>query len=166
MGNFNRERRSGGSRGDKRNFSGRRDFGARRDHDSRQSMHRAVCDSCGANCEVPFRPTSGKPIFCSNCFKKDDNRSQRDNRPRRDNQLLDRSQSNEKLAESIDNLNKKLDQILNILKTSIIEKEEVKTKIAKPRVKIVKKKVKSKAKAKTKIKLKVTKAKKTAKKKK
>ena len=32
-------------------------------------MHQAVCDNCGKNCEVPFRPTQGKPIFCSNCFE-------------------------------------------------------------------------------------------------
>ena len=30
-------------------------------------MHRATCDQCGKECEVPFRPTSGKPVFCSNC---------------------------------------------------------------------------------------------------
>lgn len=31
-------------------------------------MHRAICDKCKKECEVPFRPTSGKPVFCSNCF--------------------------------------------------------------------------------------------------
>ena len=33
-------------------------------------MHNASCDKCGDNCEVPFRPTPGKPIFCDNCFEK------------------------------------------------------------------------------------------------
>lgn len=32
-------------------------------------MHQAVCDNCRKSCEVPFRPTSGKPIFCSDCFQ-------------------------------------------------------------------------------------------------
>lgn len=32
-------------------------------------MHKAICDRCGKECEVPFRPTSGKPIYCSNCFE-------------------------------------------------------------------------------------------------
>ena len=32
-------------------------------------MHKAICDNCGKECEVPFRPTSGKPIYCSNCFE-------------------------------------------------------------------------------------------------
>lgn len=33
-------------------------------------MHQAVCDNCQKNCEVPFRPTSGKPVYCSDCFDK------------------------------------------------------------------------------------------------
>lgn len=32
-------------------------------------LHKAICDNCGKECEVPFRPTSGKPIFCNNCFE-------------------------------------------------------------------------------------------------
>lgn len=36
-------------------------------------MHKAVCDSCRRECEVPFRPTSGKPVFCRDCFKREDN---------------------------------------------------------------------------------------------
>jgi CxxC-x17-CxxC domain-containing protein len=34
-----------------------------------KSMHRAKCDKCGNHCEVPFKPTGSKPIFCSGCFK-------------------------------------------------------------------------------------------------
>lgn len=32
-------------------------------------MYDAVCDKCGRNCRVPFRPTSGKPVYCSDCFE-------------------------------------------------------------------------------------------------
>lgn len=32
------------------------------------TMHQAVCDQCGKPCEVPFRPTSGKPVYCNVCF--------------------------------------------------------------------------------------------------
>jgi CxxC-x17-CxxC domain-containing protein len=47
------------------------DFGKRRGKDSvRSSMHQATCDNCGRKCEVPFKPTSGKPIYCSSCFDK------------------------------------------------------------------------------------------------
>ena len=31
-------------------------------------MHRAVCSACGKDCEVPFRPTGDKPIYCNDCF--------------------------------------------------------------------------------------------------
>lgn len=33
------------------------------------SMHQAVCNQCGNPCEVPFRPISGKPVYCNNCFQ-------------------------------------------------------------------------------------------------
>jgi CxxC-x17-CxxC domain-containing protein len=41
-------------------------------------MHNAVCDECGRDCQVPFKPTGSKPIYCSKCFEKhDDSRSDR-----------------------------------------------------------------------------------------
>ncbi|TAN32975.1 hypothetical protein EPN28_03155 [Patescibacteria group bacterium] len=54
MGNFNRGNRFNRGQG-------------------RQAMFQAVCSKCGNNCEVPFKPTGDRPVFCSNCFK-----SQRD----------------------------------------------------------------------------------------
>ncbi|MFQ6020489.1 MAG: CxxC-x17-CxxC domain-containing protein [Candidatus Aenigmatarchaeota archaeon] len=41
----------------------RRNFGPRK-------MHKAVCSECGKECEVPFKPTEGKPVFCKECFAK------------------------------------------------------------------------------------------------
>ncbi len=54
----------------------------RRNEGDRQRMHSAVCAACGKNCEVPFRPTGDKPIYCSNCFEKEGGGStdRRDNR--------------------------------------------------------------------------------------
>jgi len=43
---------------------GNRDF--RRD-DSRK--FKAVCSDCKQECEVPFRPTEGRPVYCNDCFK-------------------------------------------------------------------------------------------------
>lgn len=37
-----------------------------------REMFDVVCDKCGENCQVPFRPTAGKPVYCSNCFDKGD----------------------------------------------------------------------------------------------
>ena len=47
---------------------GKRSFGGR-DSD-RPAMHTAVCDQCRKECEVPFKPTGDRPVFCNNCFKK------------------------------------------------------------------------------------------------
>lgn len=33
------------------------------------TMHQAICDQCGKSCEVPFRPTDGKSVYCSVCFE-------------------------------------------------------------------------------------------------
>jgi CxxC-x17-CxxC domain-containing protein len=54
MGNFFNDRNSG------RRGGGRSE---------RPSMHEAVCDKCGRDCEVPFRPSGDKPIYCSRCFE-------------------------------------------------------------------------------------------------
>jgi CxxC-x17-CxxC domain-containing protein len=32
-------------------------------------MFTATCSSCGKEAQVPFRPTSGKPVYCSDCFR-------------------------------------------------------------------------------------------------
>lgn len=32
--------------------------------------HKATCSKCGKACEVPFKPVSGKPVFCRDCFVK------------------------------------------------------------------------------------------------
>ncbi len=34
--------------------------------------HDAKCDGCGDMCQVPFIPNGSKPVYCRNCFKKDD----------------------------------------------------------------------------------------------
>ena len=48
----------------------RRSFGGRDSSNRSFSLHDAVCDECGKNCQVPFRPSGGKPIYCSDCFEK------------------------------------------------------------------------------------------------
>jgi CxxC-x17-CxxC domain-containing protein len=36
------------------------------------TMHHAICVKCGKDAEVPFKPNGKKPIYCSDCFVKDD----------------------------------------------------------------------------------------------
>ncbi len=65
-GGFNDRRGGGGfARRDSRGGG----FDRRGDDSGRPEMHRVVCAECGDSCEVPFKPTGDKPVFCSNCFK-------------------------------------------------------------------------------------------------
>ena len=69
----NRYEKKGGFKG--KSFGQSQPF--KRDYDARgfakPEMHRATCAECGNACEVPFKPNGRKPIYCSNCFKKDGN---------------------------------------------------------------------------------------------
>ncbi|MFH1593511.1 MAG: CxxC-x17-CxxC domain-containing protein [Candidatus Omnitrophota bacterium] len=31
-------------------------------------MHKAICADCGRDCEVPFKPSAGRPVYCKECF--------------------------------------------------------------------------------------------------
>ncbi|MBU1499341.1 hypothetical protein KKE48_00525 [Patescibacteria group bacterium] len=106
MNNFNRGKRPGG----------RRDFDG-----ARPTMHQAVCDKCGASCEVPFRPSGDKPIFCNNCF---DRKGGRDDRP-------GRTDNSQQLKEQLDNIEAKLDKILAGLTVTKPAKEAIKKKKSK-----------------------------------
>lgn len=75
-------------------------------------MHSAVCDNCGRQCEVPFRPTSGKPVYCSNCFE---NKGGSSSRPER--------RSYERSDSDLTEINAKLDNILKLLESQKPVKE-------------------------------------------
>jgi len=125
MGNYNQPSRPSGRRLGKGNFR-RRDSG-------RREMHQAVCDKCGKDCEVPFKPSGDKPIFCSNCFERKDSGSQKS--PRRSG-FGERDNTNKQLLEQVSSLNEKLDRILKILESSLLKKPVSK----KPKVKETSKK--------------------------
>lgn len=57
----------GGFRGGGKKFGGRgfNKGGADR---GPATMHAATCSSCHKACEVPFRPTGEKPVYCRDCF--------------------------------------------------------------------------------------------------
>jgi CxxC-x17-CxxC domain-containing protein len=121
MGNFrsdNRDRGYGGSSG---RSSSRGGFGGRsegrggfRDRDSGRfgrderrplEMHEVTCSKCGKQCEVPFKPTGDKPVFCSDCFRTEGG-------SRSNSRDGASGISSTQYAE----LNKKLDRILEVLK--------------------------------------------------
>ena len=101
-------------KGSKIRDSGKRDSERPRRRDSNRSrggyenfnrksepvtMHKVTCDKCGEKCEVPFKPTASKPVYCNECFKKD--RSSGSNRPN--------------YNEKFDQINEKLDKILEAI---------------------------------------------------
>ena len=65
MDNFNRNSKN---RGKRRDFNDRGSFSHDRDRE-RPQMHEATCSACGKRCEVPFRPTGQKPVYCNECFR-------------------------------------------------------------------------------------------------
>ncbi len=59
---------SGSSFGSGSNSYGSRSSGSYGAPRGPREMFPATCSSCGKETEVPFRPTSGKPVYCSDCF--------------------------------------------------------------------------------------------------
>jgi len=33
-------------------------------------LHKAICADCNKACEVPFRPSGDRPVYCKECFSK------------------------------------------------------------------------------------------------
>jgi CxxC-x17-CxxC domain-containing protein len=116
MGDFRRE-----GRRERRDFRDR-DFGGRsrpfdnsrrgdREFNRRSpEMHTVVCDQCGEECQVPFKPTSSKPVYCSACFKGKEASSSRRISPA--GNMAPRENSN---SSDMKEINKKLDKIISML---------------------------------------------------
>ena len=63
-----------------RHDSGRQGNGFRE-----RTFTRVTCSNCSKECEIPFKPSGGRPVYCKECFSKRKQNSQfstsRDNRP-------------------------------------------------------------------------------------
>ncbi len=118
------------------------------------TMHQAVCDQCGKSCEVPFRPTAGKPVYCNVCFggkKEAGNNRGGDRFPQKNfNNYKTPAKTdlgsniskgnNDELKKQFDILNTKLDRIIKALAPAVPVKEEKKEVIIKKKETSVKKK--------------------------
>jgi len=179
MGDFNRyskfdkrdsgrsDKRDSGRYGDRDSGrSGGRDFGKR---SFEKQMHEVTCDKCGKRCEVPFKPSGDKPVYCSDCFRQQNESS--DRYGDRDSKKFDRGSYNrsggrdsgrsgsrdserytsrdsgsskpEQFTKEFEQLNRKLDTILKALEVS--KKEQVIEEPVKEPEKTEKKVVKKKA---------------------
>ena len=124
---------------------------AEKHHFQEKRMYPAFCAACGNTCEVPFRPAGGKPIYCSNCFRKGDKTGGR---------------GAEQFEEQFEIVNAKLDTILKLLTPAVAAEVDVEEKPArKVRAPKTKKAVSSKKAPKKKTAAKKTAAKKVTKKK-
>jgi CxxC-x17-CxxC domain-containing protein len=131
MKNFKFGNKSGRGDSYKRNYE---------DRDRKITLHDAVCDQCGKDCQVPFRPSGDKPIYCSDCFEQRGGKEGRSDRQpqRRSFDRGDRPQTNQsndravsELAGKIGILNSKLDTIISLLSASEPKKVESKKKAKK-----------------------------------
>ncbi len=85
----------------------------RSDRPERQ-MFDAICDNCGNRCQIPFRPSAGKPVYCSHCFE--------GNQKQAAGKFDSRSPEKPQYKEQFEALNAKLDTILNLLRPVPVEK--------------------------------------------
>ena len=140
MADFNRNNRGGGGRDFGRRFGG--------DRGGDRQMFKTTCSNCGKECEVPFKPTGSKPVYCNACFRtmggSDSRRSEdRDSRkPNFDNRSDNRGRNSEQpqYREQFEALNSKLDKILAMLsyasstKTVKMQKTEVAVEAEAPKI--------------------------------
>ncbi len=35
-----------------------------------REMHKVICSECKKECEVPFKPSGDRPVYCKECFSK------------------------------------------------------------------------------------------------
>ncbi len=124
------EKKGGGSRRSDRREA---DFGNRSKFNDKK-MHDAICDSCGDRCQVPFKPTSGKPVFCSECFEKEGGgarKNKRDEYRSEQAEIIDNSYEIGQIKAELFALNSKLDNILHILNKTETNEKPNKKEVAK-----------------------------------
>lgn len=147
---YNRDRAGEQGRGGRKFGGAGRGFGkpsfGRRDRDEhRPQMHKAICDECGDQCEVPFRPSGEKPVFCRDCF---DNVGGGNDRPQRNDSFRDRGNRDDRggrdfnrekprmdapkdnSKEQFEMLNAKLDKILKLITPVISVSKEKQAEVA------------------------------------
>ncbi|MFC1771495.1 CxxC-x17-CxxC domain-containing protein [Candidatus Margulisiibacteriota bacterium] len=114
-------------------FGGRRDSGGRNMNSrgsGKPAMFKTTCTECGQDCEVPFKPTGNKPVLCSYCFKGKGNAGPkragggRDSGRARFEDKREKSSvcNNEVCKAQFEQLNQKLDMILEELESIRVQK--------------------------------------------
>jgi|GEM_PF-802174 len=98
-------------------------------------LHEVTCDKCGVKCDIPFKPTTDKPVYCRSCFRKNEGLEPKGNFDRFESRGKDRFESKSRFqeefqsdrnvqspkpsslsSEDLDKINRKLDKIMKALK--------------------------------------------------
>jgi CxxC-x17-CxxC domain-containing protein len=95
-------------------------------------MHKATCADCGKSCEVPFRPSGDKPVFCSECFGSKREAGDRGDRkefnrePRREfnSRPTSSNSGQEELKKQLAEVNTKLDKLIGVVEKLLESKKE------------------------------------------
>ncbi|MEE9315913.1 MAG: CxxC-x17-CxxC domain-containing protein [bacterium] len=68
------------------NHSHRRDRTRQGDGSRERTYTKAICADCNKECEIPFKPSGDRPVYCRECFPKHKKgnlfRANRDSRPK------------------------------------------------------------------------------------
>lgn len=111
---------------DSRDFGGSRDSRGSDRYDSRgrddKRLFPAVCATCHDRCEVPFKPTSGRPVYCQACMAEQKGYGAPQVRTSAPTAVAGGKMSDEQYK----TLNAKLDKILKILDLAMqVDEEEM-----------------------------------------
>lgn len=89
-----------------------------------RELYDAECNSCHKRCQVPFRPNGRKPVYCSDCFKQDDDR---EHKPRFEKREYTPSRAPAASAPDprIDGLKRQLDTVIATLEKLAISVESM-----------------------------------------
>lgn len=138
----------GGRGGDRGGFAPRRDFGGRPSFGGDRGgfrggagagkfgrateLHQAICADCGKSCEVPFKPNGRKPVYCKDCFSRNEGGGESGSRPARDFSVTPRAPfkpspapvSDKRIDDlkiQMDSVNYKLEKLIKMLEGSKAE---------------------------------------------
>ena len=99
-----------------------------RSSDGPMTHYKATCSNCGDQCEVPFKPVNGKPVFCRKCFVKtedtgrgraSDRFQKREYSPRAFPATSPESpkNSNDAVVRHLEAMNAKLERLIQVVET-------------------------------------------------